>query len=89
MKFEFDSYKSESNKIKHGIDFVEAQQLWKNQRVEVQTKVEGEMRYAALGTINNAHYTVIISYRGASVRIISARPSTEPEKALYEKHKKA
>ncbi len=28
MKFEFDINKSESNKNKHGIDFVEAQALW-------------------------------------------------------------
>ena len=68
---------------------MQAQELWKNQRGEFPAKVEGEMRYAALGTINKKHYTVIISYRGASVRIISARLSTEPEKALYEKNKKA
>jgi hypothetical protein len=28
MKFEFDPNKSASNKIKHGIDFEEAQKLW-------------------------------------------------------------
>ena len=26
--FEFDAKKSESNRTKHGIDFVEAQELW-------------------------------------------------------------
>ena len=30
MKFEFDETKSEANKRKHGIDFVEAQALWKD-----------------------------------------------------------
>jgi uncharacterized protein len=28
MQFEFDPKKSEGNKLKHGIDFVEAQGLW-------------------------------------------------------------
>ena len=28
MKFEYDDNKSKSNKVKHGIDFVEAQELW-------------------------------------------------------------
>ena len=29
MNFEFDTDKSKANKKKHGIDFVEAQALWK------------------------------------------------------------
>ncbi|MEH2122456.1 BrnT family toxin [Nostoc sp.] len=28
MEFEFDHYKSATNKTKHGIDFIEAQKLW-------------------------------------------------------------
>ena len=28
MEFEFDQIKSEMNKVKHGIDFIEAQLLW-------------------------------------------------------------
>jgi uncharacterized DUF497 family protein len=28
MRFEFDAAKSAANKLKHGIDFVEAQALW-------------------------------------------------------------
>lgn len=33
MEFEFDPAKSESNQQKHGIGFVEAQQLWQDQDV--------------------------------------------------------
>ncbi len=29
MKFEYDTNKSRINKEKHGIDFIEAQSLWK------------------------------------------------------------
>ncbi|MBM4045702.1 MAG: hypothetical protein FJ279_11350 [Planctomycetes bacterium] len=36
MEFEFDPKKSESNKQKHGIDFLEAQALWQDtDRIEV------------------------------------------------------
>jgi uncharacterized DUF497 family protein len=28
MNFEFDPEKSDTNKLKHGIDFVKAQELW-------------------------------------------------------------
>ena len=36
MKFEWDENKSESNKIKHGVDFEGAQLLWEDcDRVEI------------------------------------------------------
>ena len=82
------SYKSDSNKLKHGVDFVEIQALWNGARVEVTSKVEDQMRYATLGLFNGNNFTVIISYRGSIIRIISARLSTENEIAFYEKHKK-
>lgn len=88
MKFEFDPVKSANNKIKHGLDFLEAQKLWENDRVEIPAKTEGERRYAQLGKIDGVHHTVIITYRGTSNRIISARRSSEKEKAIYEQHTK-
>jgi len=30
MEFEFDPAKSATNKVKHGLDFVEAQELWRD-----------------------------------------------------------
>jgi hypothetical protein len=89
MRFEFDPAKSASNKIKHGLDFTEVQVLWSGPRVEVQAKTAGrEVRYAALGRIGGIHHTVIITYRAAAIRIISARKSSENEIAIYEKYKK-
>ena len=41
MKFEFDEAKSRHNKEKHGIDFVDAQKLWFNERYNV-TKLDYE-----------------------------------------------
>ncbi|MDX9723869.1 MAG: BrnT family toxin, partial [Myxococcota bacterium] len=46
MLFEFDEAKSHSNKAKHGIDFVEAQELWlDDQLVELQARSEDEPRF--------------------------------------------
>lgn len=89
MNFEFDPKKSASNKLKHGLDFVEAQALWSDaNRVRVQAKtVGGEVRYAMLGTIRGAHHTIIVTYRGSNVRLISARPSSPAETRIYEQHK--
>ena len=87
MEFEFDDAKSRSNKHKHGLDFTEARALWTGRRVELEAHLgEGaQMRYAVLGKIKDVHHTVIITYRGGAVRIISARRSSEKEKAIYEK----
>ena len=39
MEFEFDPLKSETNKAKHGIDFIEAQALWRSKHVLLGAKV--------------------------------------------------
>ena len=45
MKFEFDAQKSKVNKTKHGVDFVEAQTLWKDfDRLEIRARTEDEPR---------------------------------------------
>ena len=45
MEFEFDSHKSEENKKRHGIDFVEAQMLWDDpDRIEVPARTIDEPR---------------------------------------------
>jgi uncharacterized DUF497 family protein len=75
VKFEFDSRKSEINKAKHGIDFVNAQALWKSKIVLLPARDALEKRYMVIGTIEREHWSAIINYRGA-IRIISGRKST-------------
>ena len=42
MEFEFDPVKSGSNREKHGVDFIQAQELWLDPlRVEVPTRTMG------------------------------------------------
>jgi uncharacterized DUF497 family protein len=46
ISFEFDTAKSESNRTKHGIDFVEAQLLWTDPMLlEIPAKTDDEPRY--------------------------------------------
>src|SRR6266576_6873440 len=54
VDFEFDPWKSENNKAKHGIDFVEAQALWKSEIVLLPAKDALEKRYLVIGTISSA-----------------------------------
>jgi uncharacterized DUF497 family protein len=85
VQFELDPWKSENNKAKHGIDFVEAQALWKSKIVLLPAKDALEKRYMIIGTIAGEHWSAIITYRGATIRIISVRKSTPAEIGTYEK----
>lgn len=85
MQFEFDPRKSDSNKAKHGIDFAEAQALWKSKHVRLGAKDASEKRYLILGTIEQQHWSAIITYRGSTIRIISVRRSTRSEIEIYER----
>jgi uncharacterized DUF497 family protein len=83
--FEYDTQKSESNRAKHGIDFEDAQALWNDPMLlEIPAKTDDEPRYLVIGLIDEKHWSAVITYRGASVRLISVRRSRTEEVALYE-----
>lgn len=85
MEFEFDLEKSAANKLKHGIDFVEAQALWNDlEMIEIPARTEDEPRYLVVGRIGDKHWSGIVAYRGARIRIISVRRSRKEETAIYE-----
>lgn len=85
MNFEFDPKKSDSNKNKHGIDFVEAQELWNDiDLLEIPAKTTDELRLLVIGKINEKHWTGIITYRNDNIRIISVRSARNEEIELYE-----
>jgi uncharacterized DUF497 family protein len=85
ISFEFDATKSESNRTKHGIDFVEAQGLWNDpMQLEIPAKTDDEPWYLVIGLIGRKHWSAVITYRVANVRLISVRRARTEEMALYE-----
>ncbi|MBN6739379.1 MAG: BrnT family toxin [Acidithiobacillus ferrivorans] len=46
--------------------------------------IHGEPRYLVIGSINGKHWSAVVTYRGADIRLISARRSRTEEAALYE-----
>jgi len=85
MDFEFDPGKSGTNKIKHGIDFIEAQELWDDiDLLEIPAKTTDEPRFLVIGRIGEKHWTGIITYRSDNIRIISVRRARDEEIELYE-----
>lgn len=84
-EFEYDPLKSQSNKLKHGIDFEEAQSLWSDvERVEIQAISSTEPRLMVIGQWQQKHWSAIVTYRNQIIRIISVRRSRDSEVALYE-----
>ncbi len=87
MEFEFDPAKSDVNKAKHGIDFIEAQTMWDDTGLTIlPSKYLEEMRYLGIGVIESVHWTVIFTERDSAIRLISVRRSRENEKAIYEQN---
>ena len=83
--FEYDDEKSTLNLEKHGIDFVLAQALWNDpDLIEVQAKSEDEPRFLVIGSIENIHWSAVITYRSNTIRIISVRRSRRSEVEIYE-----
>lgn len=85
MEFEFNRAKSESNKEKHGIDFIEAQQLWHDSMLlEIPARTSDEPRFLVIGKIDARHWSGIVTYRDNRIRIISVRRSRKEEVEIYE-----
>jgi uncharacterized protein len=85
MIFEYDANKSALNKIKHGIDFEEAQRLWQDLwMLEAPVKTIDEPRFIVIGVINKKHWTAVCTRRQQNIRLISVRRARKQEIAFYE-----
>ena len=85
MEFEFDAKKSSSNKMKHGIDFRQAQKLWDDpDLIEIPVRTSDELRFLVVGRISDRCWSGVITYRGDKIRIISVRRARKEEVNIYE-----
>ncbi len=84
MNFEFDPNKSDTNKQKHGIDFVRAQQLWTDpKRVEFVAQIKDEERYGIIALYQHKLWCAIYTMHKERVRLISVRRARKNEKDIY------
>ena len=85
MGFECDPPKSLSNKAKHGVDFDEAQELWRDpDRIFAPTSAGPEPRFLVIGKIGGRVWTAVFTLREDRVRIISVRRARKDEVERYE-----
>jgi uncharacterized DUF497 family protein len=87
VTFEFDANKSQSNREKHGIDFIEAQKLWFVSGYVVPGGHRPEARFLRIARLADGRlWTAIYTERGGNVRIISVRRARKAEVEAYEKN---
>jgi uncharacterized protein len=88
-EFEWDETKADSNFLKHGVTFGEAVSVFTDPLAVIfddESHSAGETREVIVGhSLQNRLLLVCFAERGASVRLISARPATVKERKDYEK----
>lgn len=88
MDFEWDEDKALTNIEKHGIDFVDALQIWIRPVIDPAGEriVGQEYRPTALGTIGEEELIIAVVYtvREGIVRLISARRARRNERQSYQ-----
>ena len=86
MEFEWDEKKNAQNVRKHDLAVEDAAEIIINPIKMVYKSIHGgtdDVRYVAVGKLKGRYYTVIYTWRGDVVRVISARRARNGEKRDY------
>ena len=86
MEFEWDASKAQANRRKHGIDFADAVEVFYDRRaVTIPDDFPTEERFVTIGTDALSRVLVVVyCWRGARIRLISARRAARIERQRYE-----
>lgn len=86
MEFEWDARKAAGNLKKHGVDFTDAATvLYDDLAVTIPDEHQSEERFVTVGMDARGRILVVVySWRGESIRIISARKASRSERRQYE-----
>lgn len=83
--FEWDENKRVSNLLKHGIDFIDATNVFRDEnRIELETFKNNEQRFLTIGSVNQVIILVVYVVRKTRRRLISARRASVEERKYYE-----
>jgi hypothetical protein len=80
---EWNEEKAASNRRKHGIDFDEAIEVFYGATLLRRSDRNMEERWIAIGESEDRVITVVVTWRGDTLRIISARRARKNEKRAY------
>lgn len=85
MQFEWDEKKRAINLLEHGLDFAEAVLVFLGQHLVEPTHPGTDgARFRAIGQVGTAYVTVMFTWRGETIRVISFRRARDGERRRYE-----
>ena len=86
MLLEWYEQKRLENLSKHGIDFLDAKEIWQGGVLEVSSEQQehGEQRHIAYGVLEGRIIAVVFTWRGNARRLISARRARRDERQDYQ-----
>jgi uncharacterized DUF497 family protein len=88
VRFEWDRVKAARNLVKHGVSFEEAATVFRDPLSVTGADPDhsfDEERFITFGVSTSGRLLVVATIeRGDTIRIISARPVTAGERAIYE-----
>lgn len=84
MDIEYDSHKNQHNIEQRGISFELVKHFDFSDVLEVDQRINGELRHFALGRIQGRLYALVYTLRGDVIRVISLRKANQREVRRYE-----
>lgn len=84
MKIEYDEAKNQRNIELRGLSFELANDFDFENALEVEQRVNGELRYFALSMIENRLFALVYTLRADAIRVISLRKANSREVKRYE-----
>lgn len=87
MPYQWDSAKARRNLQKHGVDFADAAGVFEDEQALTieDPSSDDERRWISVGMDTLGRVLVVVyTWRGDTIRLISARPATPRERQQYE-----
>lgn len=81
--FEWDEAKRQRNLETHGIDFEDAATIFSRPYLRSRSDRDGEIRFVAIGCLDDVEIAVVYTIRNGACRIISARRARTNEREEY------
>ena len=87
INFEWDPAKARANLKKHGVHFAQAATVLEDDyAITIEDDHPTEQRFITLGMDESGQVLVVVyTYRGDSIRLISARKANPAERLIYER----
>ncbi|WP_366518349.1 BrnT family toxin [uncultured Paracoccus sp.] len=86
MMFEWDEVKRQTTLQKHGIDFVDAIEVFDQPHLRLTGISKVEQREIVIGSVRKITIAVVFTMRGDVTRIITVRRARRNEREAYEAH---